>query len=184
MANRLILILAAASMLGACSIWATQEEQDAYRAAHPNNVRHSETRAETSPPSAAASTTSVAPLPVAAIPTPPPATTAAAPPVPNNVVAANTVAPPPPAAAREADNGEVIVPGTVRRQVPVPPGDPRSVSERMADIRSWDQCVMRAQNRDADPTRPILDTPEDICRQRLGMENRTAVPDSRKPANH
>lgn len=163
MTNRLLLVLAAASMLGACSIWATQEEQDAYRQAHPD--RHAV--ATTPAPVAAAPTVVTAPP---AEPVPPPV-----------AVAANVAEPTPSAPARDANNGEVIVPGVVHRQVQPPNGDPRSTQERMADIRSWDHCVMHAQNVQSDPLRPITDTPEDICRQRLGMNNRTSVPDSRKP---
>jgi hypothetical protein len=179
MANRLILALAAVSLLGACSIWATPEEQDAYRAAHPESVRHAaradvrQTQAST-PARAANPTPSPAPAP-AAIATPPSAD--------NTIVASNAVAPPPPAPARDTNNGEIVVPGQLHRQITPPPGDPRSVMERMADIRSWDRCVMHAQNQSSDPTRPMLESPEDICRQSLGMENRTAVPDSRKPHN-
>ncbi len=169
MANRLLLVLAAASMLGACSIWATQEEQDAYRQAHPQAVRHA---------------AAPAPAPVAAAPPP---TLVTAPPAesgpPPNTVAANVAAPAPSAPARAADNGEIVVPSVAPHQLPtLPNGDPRSAMERAADVRSWDQCVMRLQNiREDNPMRPTLDSPEDICRQRLGMDSRNAVPDSRKP---
>jgi len=161
MRNRLLLVLTAASMLGACSIWATQEEQDAYRQAHPQAAHQ-------------AAASAPAPIPVAPTVAPPP-------PAAPTTVAANVVAPAPSAPARDANNGEVIVPGVVHRQVQPPNGDPRSTQERMADIRSWDHCVMHAQNVQSDPLRPITDTPEDICRQRLGMNDRTSVPDSRKP---
>jgi hypothetical protein len=81
-----------------------------------------------------------------------------------------------------ADEGEeqVIVPGVRERQVPPPGGDPRSTAERMEDIRAWDRCVMRVQGAaESDPLRPQLVTPEEYCRESLGMADRTAVPASR-----
>jgi hypothetical protein len=72
------------------------------------------------------------------------------------------------------------VPGQGNVQV-TPPGDPRSNEERMADIRAWDQCVLQVQSAfDADPMRPQLTTPEEYCRDSLGMAERTAVPISRR----
>jgi hypothetical protein len=95
------------------------------------------------------------------------------------VAAPNVAAPPPPRPVAERD-GDIVVPGVVERQVPAPNGDPRSVAERTADIRAWDRCVTRVQSSyESDPTRPQLDTPEDVCSQSLGMANRNAVPDSR-----
>ncbi|MGE0596839.1 MAG: hypothetical protein AB7P07_10750 [Hyphomonadaceae bacterium] len=81
-----------------------------------------------------------------------------------------------------APRGDVVVPGPVQEQQVQPPaGDPRTAAQRMEDIRAWDRCVMQAQNMgESDPTRPALDMPEDLCRQELGMANRTAVPDSRR----
>ncbi len=86
-------------------------------------------------------------------------------------VAPPTPAPPP---------GDIVVPSG--REVPVSPNaDTRTVAERMADIRSWDQCVMRAQSvGDSDPTRVQMESPEDLCRRSLGMSNRLAVPASRR----
>lgn len=82
---------------------------------------------------------------------------------------------------RSANGGDIVVPGQREQQVPVPDGDPRSASERMADIRAWDRCVMQVQRRaDGDPTRPALDAPEEVCRNELGMANRNAVPNSRR----
>ena len=82
-------------------------------------------------------------------------------------------APPAPAGA-----GDIVVPG--ERPGPTPPADPRTTRERMRDIRAWDRCVMRAQHATADdPMRPELETPEDICRERLGMSDRLSVPISR-----
>ncbi|MES1200479.1 MAG: hypothetical protein ABUS57_03410 [Pseudomonadota bacterium] len=81
---------------------------------------------------------------------------------------------------RAANNNEIIVPGT--RQIRPPHGDPRTQTERMADIRAWDRCVMRVHNLgESDPTKPQLEDPEDYCRRALGMSNRTAVPDNRQP---
>jgi hypothetical protein len=86
-----------------------------------------------------------------------------------------------PAPRRAPPSGDIVVPGQVERQVPTPE-DPRSDAQRMSDIRSWDQCVMRVQgNAEGDPMRPQLDTPEDVCRRSLGMSSRLAVPDSRRP---
>ena len=86
---------------------------------------------------------------------------------------------PQPAQTEEGDSGDIVVPGERERQVP-PPGDPRTNAQRIEDIRRWDTCVMQVQNAfDADPMRPQLQTPEEYCRQTLGMTSRTAVPDSR-----
>jgi hypothetical protein len=80
-----------------------------------------------------------------------------------------------------SDPNSVVVRGVAERPVPPPGTDPRSTSERMTDIRAWDQCVMRIQNAsESDPLRPMLDTPEELCRVRLGMSSRQAVPDSRR----
>jgi hypothetical protein len=75
---------------------------------------------------------------------------------------------------------EVVVPGQRERQI-TPPGDPRSTSERMEDIRAWDQCVTRVQAAyERDPMRPQLDSPEQYCARSLGMADRDAVPMSRQ----
>jgi hypothetical protein len=109
---------------------------------------------------------------------PPPASTA--PPVAAPQVAAPPSATPAPTAPRPAAaDGDIVVPG--QTQVPPPQGDPRSNEERMADIRAWDQCVLQVQSAfDADPMRPQLTTPEEYCRESLGMAERTAVPISRQ----
>ena len=115
---------------------------------------------------------------------PPQASAPAIAPVPDfgAAPAAQGVQAPPPPAPRNADDADVIVPGVVERQVPPPEGDPRSVQERMADVRAWDTCVMHAQARTSgDPMRPQLDPPEETCRHSLGMASRLAVPDSRRP---
>lgn len=98
-----------------------------------------------------------------------------------NVAAPGVNAPPAPAPPpRPSAGDEVIVPGTVERAVPAPE-DPRSTAERMEDIHAWDTCVMRVQSRsDGDPMSAQLDSPEEVCRARLGMASRTAVPDSRR----
>lgn len=94
------------------------------------------------------------------------------------VVAPGVQAPPAPRPAPPP--GDVVVPGQVDRTLP-PTGDPRTSSQRAQDIRAWDQCVTRAQGTgDSDPMRPALDSPEDICRQSLGMASRNAVPDFRR----
>jgi hypothetical protein len=81
----------------------------------------------------------------------------------------------------QSGGGDIVVPGQVERQVPAPDGDPRSTAERMADIRAWDRCVMQVQGQaSADPMRPQLELPEEVCRNELGMANRTAVPARRR----
>lgn len=144
------------------------------------------------PPPAAEAPNYTPPPPVQSAPLAPPPVAAPAPaqaPVANppppaasdaRIVAPDVAAPPPPRPA--PPRGDVVVPGTVERQVLPPTGDPRSVAERARDIRAWDDCVMRSQNLgEANPTRPALDQPEDVCRRQLGMANRTAVPDNRQP---
>lgn len=78
--------------------------------------------------------------------------------------------PPPPAP------GTIVVPGD-REPTPLPPGDPRTVDQRMTDIRAWDRCVMRAQAQmtDGQPGR-LQDSPEEVCRRALGMADREAIP--------
>jgi hypothetical protein len=86
--------------------------------------------------------------------------------------------------SKPPSDGGVTVPGIIERPVPAPPGDPRTMRERMRDIRSWDKCVLRAQaHGDTDPMRPQLETPEDYCRERLGMAGRTSVPFDRDRRN-
>lgn len=123
-----------------------------------------------------------APAPVQSAP--PPQARAAAPAPQASVAAPQVAAPPPPPQERQrtqASNGDLVVPGEVQRQVQPPQGDPRTVAERMADIRAWDRCVMEVQAQgESDPTRPQLDMPEDLCAGQLGMANRLAVPHSRR----
>jgi hypothetical protein len=78
--------------------------------------------------------------------------------------------PPPPAP------GTIVVPGA-REPTPLPPGDPRTTDQRMADIRAWDRCVMRAQAQmtEGQPGR-LQDSPEEVCRRALGMADREAIP--------
>ena len=113
--------------------------------------------------------------PSAAAPAPPPPIASAAPATGNVAAPGVSVAPPAPA----PPPGDIVVPSG--REVPISPNaDTRTVSERMADIRSWDQCVTRVQSAgDTDPTRPQLESPEELCRRSLGMTNREAVPASR-----
>ena len=118
--------------------------------------------------SAAAPAPTTAPAPEAA----PPASAQTAPALPAERPATT--------ASRSGDDETVVVPGTRERQVQPPGGDPRSNAERMQDIRAWDRCVMGVQSAaEADPLRPQLETPEEYCRQSLGMADRTSVPVSR-----
>lgn len=126
------------------------------------------------------------PAPVVSAPTPAPAPATIARPTPTPAPAAAAPAPTPaPANERGTFNpnpqdDEVVVPGQRERQI-TPPGDPRSTSERMEDIRAWDRCVMTVQNAyERDPMRPQLDSPEQYCSRSLGMANRDAVPMSRQ----
>lgn len=102
------------------------------------------------------------------------------------VVAPQVTAPPsrepaPTAPRVRSDDDDIIVPGQVQTQVPPPAGDPRSNEERRADVRSWDRCVTQVQGAfDSDPMSPQLTTPEEYCRQSLGMSDRTAVPVARQ----
>lgn len=85
-------------------------------------------------------------------------------------------APPPP----QGEESEIVVPGVIERPVPTPPGDARSPEQRMRDIRAWDRCVIRAQGiADSDPTRYQAETPEELCRRSLGMNDRLSIPASR-----
>lgn len=117
---------------------------------------------------------------------PPPADVSTAPaPVPQGPVAAPGVSAPAAPARAQAPAGEsgdnLVVPGQAERQVPPPAGDPRTASERMADIRNWDRCVMQAQSAaEGDPLRPQLDVPEALCSRQLGMSSRLAVPNARR----
>ncbi|WP_395647126.1 hypothetical protein [Terricaulis sp.] len=133
------------------------------------------------PPAASPPPQQSAPQQVAALPPPqqqtaPPRTT----PPPQPEVAAQGVSAPPLPRVRQRPSDEVVVPGVQERQVPPPAGDPRSVSQRMEDINAWDRCVTRMQaSFESNPTRPQLETPEEVCSESLGMASRTAVPDSR-----
>jgi hypothetical protein len=147
-------------------------------------------RAVASAPTPAPATAPL-PAPVASAPSPTPAPTVTAtpaPPPPQAALTPRTTAAP----AIEEDEApvavdtsqrsasDVIVPGVRERQVQPPRGDPRSTSERMEDIRAWDQCVTRVQAAfESDPMNPQLDSPEEYCGQSLGMADRDAVPLSR-----
>lgn len=170
------------------------------------NARNGEMEAP--PPPRAATTTRTAPVlpPPSAAPTYTPPARSTAPLVTPPASAPVTTAPPasapvasapvasaPPVAApsvaapaadrqpRRSNDEEVVVPGTITRQIPPPNGDPRTESERMQDINSWDRCVTHVQAAfESDPMRPQLQSPEEYCSQSLGMANRTAVPISRQ----
>ncbi len=144
-------------------------------------------RVASTPPAEAAPAPVASPPPVAEAALPPPSTASAAPPP-----SAASAAPPPvqraapapqadrPVTTAARDDDDVVVPGQRERQVRPPNGDPRSNAERMQDIRAWDQCVVRVQAAyDRDPMRPQLDTPEDYCRESLGMADRDSIPASR-----
>lgn len=140
-------------------------------------------RVATAPPAQAApeqvAPTTSAPAPVAEATLPPPSATTSAPPVTAQAAAPARQADRPVTTAARNDE-EVVVPGQRERQVQPPNGDPRSNAERMEDIRAWDQCVIRVQAAyDRDPMRPQLDTPEDYCRESLGMADRSSIPASR-----
>ena len=98
--------------------------------------------------------------------------------------AAPDVAAPPPTQPRRAQaepDDTIVVPGQREQQVRPPAGDPRSTAQRMEDVRAWDRCVIAVQSAaESDPMRPELTTPEEYCRQSLGMANRLAVPESRR----
>jgi hypothetical protein len=84
-------------------------------------------------------------------------------------------------ASEPEDDGAIVVPGQREMQVQPPAGDPRSVAERMRDVRAWDQCITASQAAfESDPMRPQLESPEEQCSRSLGMASRTAVPDSRR----
>lgn len=128
----------------------------------------------------------VQPAPLAAQPVAP---TAQPTPRATAPVATSPAASPAPQAAQPTqrittrpNDNEVVVPGQVQRQVRPPQGDPRTNSERMEDIRAWDRCVIEVQGAafDNDAMSPQLDTPEDVCRNQLGMADRTAIPISRR----
>lgn len=86
-----------------------------------------------------------------------------------------------PAERSPARDDDISVPGSTERPVVAPEGDPRTESERIRDIRRWDECVMRAQGAgEGDPTRPQLNSPEELCSRSLGMASRRAVPESRR----
>ncbi|MBS0385491.1 MAG: hypothetical protein JSS00_09090 [Proteobacteria bacterium] len=101
-----------------------------------------------------------------------------------SVAAPSVTAPPPPPPARADQDSDVTVHAPAR-QVEPPRGDPRSVAERREDIQTWDRCVLAVQQTyQADPTEPVLETPEDVCRRQLGQASRTAVPTSRLVRPH
>ncbi|HYD88702.1 MAG TPA: hypothetical protein VEA80_14605 [Vitreimonas sp.] len=121
--------------------------------------------------------------PSAAPTTNPPLVTAPAPTTTAPAAAPDVAAPPPtqPRRAQSDPDDAIVVPGQREQQVRPPAGDPRSIAERMEDVRAWDQCVMQVQSAfESDPMRPQLTSPEEYCRQSLGMADRLAVPASRR----
>ncbi len=91
---------------------------------------------------------------------------------PNDVATEALADPAPPPEAGDPD--DIRVPGQ-NEPTPLPPGDPRTGDQRMADIRAWDRCVMRAQAQmtDGQPGR-LQESPEELCRRALGMRDRTS----------
>ncbi|MGE0829915.1 MAG: hypothetical protein AB7O04_11255 [Hyphomonadaceae bacterium] len=80
-------------------------------------------------------------------------------------------------AAQSGGDDDLVVRGQVDRQIPLPPGDPRTDAQRMRDIRAWDRCVLRAQSAaDTDPTRYQAESPEELCASSLGMADRLSLP--------
>lgn len=75
---------------------------------------------------------------------------------------------------------EVVVPGTVEREVKLPDGDVRSTRQRARDRARFDRCVMRIKDRESDApgANPVSVSPEEFCSQRLGMRDRNAPPDT------
>ena len=100
-------------------------------------------------------------------------------------VAAQSVAAPPPPPQQQADPDADVTVQAPARQLEAPRGDSRSVSERREDMQTWDHCILAVQQTyESDPTEPVLDTPEDVCRRQLGQASRTAVPTSRLVRPH
>jgi hypothetical protein len=173
--------IAAAAALIALAGCAGMESagRNASRSPEPTRVA-SAPPVQAAPAPVQAAPTRSAPAPVAEAALPPPSTTSSAPPV----SAAQRATPAPqadrPVRTTARNDDEVVVPGQRERQVQPPNGDPRSNTERMQDIRAWDQCVVRVQSAyDRDPMRPQLDSPEDYCRESLGMADRNSIPLSR-----
>lgn len=80
-----------------------------------------------------------------------------------------------------APSDEVVVPGTVEREVELPQGDIRSARQRARDRSKFDRCVMRINDRESDSpgANPVAVSPEEYCSQRLGMRDRNSPPDRR-----
>jgi hypothetical protein len=99
------------------------------------------------------------------------------------ISAASVAAPPPP--QQQADPNADVTVQAPARQLEAPRGDSRSVSERREDMQTWDHCVLAVQQTyESDPTEPVLDTPEEVCRRQLGQASRTAVPAARLVRPH
>jgi hypothetical protein len=193
----MVAAMGAACALGACtSIWAVDEDGNARNAPAPSNARAPATETVSEPEPYALP----APAPRAPAQTQLPGQAASPLTTPSAAPGISIAQPAPETAETQTESAEaaqteptitgtgtrsdpnsVVVRGVAERPVPPPDTDPRSTSERMADIRAWDQCVMRIQNTsESDPLRPMLDTPEEVCRVRLGMASRQSIPDSRR----
>lgn len=133
-----------------------------------------QTPAPTPTPARAPALTTPPPQQQAQLPAPQQQAQAAAP-------AVTVPTPPPRRVDADETDADIVVPGQREQQVRPPSGDPRSTAERAEDVRAWDRCVVEVQSAfESDPMRPSLESPEEHCRQSLGMRNRTAVPESRR----
>ena len=89
--------------------------------------------------------------------------------------------PDPLALPQKGAGDEVIVPGTVEREVKLPDGDVRSARQRARDRTRFDRCVMHVQSRESDSpsANPVSIAPEEYCASRLGMRDRNTASDRR-----
>ena len=112
---------------------------------------------------------------------PPPADAGAAPdPAPAPGAVGRPIVPPAPTPAPPIRQGDVQ---GQPEKVATPSGDVRTASQRAEDIAAWDRCVIRAQGSFEGPggrANPVGPDPEEYCRSRMGMANRTAVPQKRE----
>lgn len=86
---------------------------------------------------------------------------------------------PDPVTLPKGTGDEVVVGGTVEREVKLPDGDPRSTLQRFRDRARYDRCVMKIKDRESDSpsANPVSIAPEEYCSQRLGMRDRNSAPD-------
>lgn len=82
------------------------------------------------------------------------------------------------------NSDDIVVPGTVEREVKLPDGDIRSSRQRARDRARFDRCVMKINDRESESpnANPVSTSPEEYCSQRLGMRDRNTAPD-RKSRN-